>query len=541
MSSTVRLGSLRLSHPKNQLHIESTTYVTTRSSQDSSESDLRANSSAQLTSGSAWLWRQLGLEATLPILPSQHEPDPGGASDIIIKLAHSSYNDSPQTQLPHSLSAKDVKPPDGVHVIGLEVVRFLIHVSSTKQQSLKRKRGVEELGFDQSYDHNGDYSGLGRIIAAKGEEADVLMLHGLEDPCLLGEAGRLFTGLANPSCVDLPVRWPSFSPSKFHNVEPLPTDDRIGNQRAEQHEQDACDIGRLLELIDAVLRLTICDKRSKIPQLVSGLQIHQDDFSTKLSTAAPSIWSPGYLKAVSAQAVFLPTIAHALSTSLLSNARSETLKQKIEKLIKQDIHVNNSGQKSMKPIPKAAYKTVSVGLWTILQQQLFDPTSTKHLKALNSKGTDFEVMEKNEDGMLESECTFEDEDMLYWQATPQSEFSDDTLLWEHEDEEFDNEGDDDLELLHEFDHPKKGFASLIFNTTKVEPDSRSDSILSSCMDTEEEENQPTNTTFRLDDNSTNLPLEEGMWLGGLGGLGKSQTQNNECLVADADILFNIDT
>jgi len=164
---------------------------------------------------------------------------------------------------------------------------------------------------------------------------------------------------------------------------------------------------QLLHMVDAALRMSICSKPNR---LAPGIKIVVDDRVTQLADIAPALWSPGYLpvcprhcrircyrlstdsrQAVSSRACFLPTISHALSHSLLRNARSRKLKSKLHKLLENEQSQATLGQDTNKLIegpavltPQSLYRSICTRLWIMLQQGVYDCRAARILKGIKS-------------------------------------------------------------------------------------------------------------------------------------------------------------
>lgn len=82
----------------------------------------------------------------------------------------------------------------------------------------------------------------------------------------------------------------------------------------------------ILAILDAGVRLAIT---SKPQRLLTGVRLDESDSYIPLAEVAPSVWSPGFLRAMSSRSLLLPTISHALSQVGIGNAKGERLKSKL--------------------------------------------------------------------------------------------------------------------------------------------------------------------------------------------------------------------
>ncbi|KAL1629664.1 hypothetical protein SLS56_005317 [Neofusicoccum ribis] len=220
------------------------------------------------------------------------------------------------------------------------------------------------------------------------------------------------------------------------------TDDRLSKGGAGKHEPEQPSPEHILELIDSALRLTICEKPLKLPP---GIKITRDNV-TRLATVAPALWRPNHLKAVFERAPFIPTIAHALSHSLPTNARSTSLKRKAAELL--DHHppaASRAGPLSPEDVqhykgPNFAYEAASIGLWNLLQRGDFGSGASGRLKRLKTRpsnvdayaiGEHDEMLYGNSDEWQQNSDSFANgEDSANLSSSSQSQLPDDEMLWE---------------------------------------------------------------------------------------------------------------
>lgn len=435
MSTTVELGQLVLSYPKAELRLEIVASITTELSQDSV--NLQWNSSEYisnlLTSKSAWvcrgsglhlvtqvkidgqplrtveseilsrsltnadLWGQLHLHASLPTnhLDTAHSLYKSGR--VQLKLSHTSTNPDVEEKRSHRLSFDvpfaDVKPPDGVPVCTLRVIRLSIEISRTNQPPrskkarcpIERENKGEGKGDKTAFLQDGWYlQGLQELSQPCSWPGDMILLSGRSDPTKatfiqLGDKKEvpIFTpnDLTRTSC----LRKRS-AESALHEV------NSTVDSTVEQHLE--LNFGQIMELLDAAVRMTICRNPLKIS---SGVKVKASSFGARLAEIAPSLWSPDYLPAVSQRACLTPIISRALCHSFLKT-RSLSLKCKMEELAARGLRQSN-----IRPdIPSNApgtFKNVhmmnqllAAKLWGFIQSTLFDPSAARRLKPLWQPG-----------------------------------------------------------------------------------------------------------------------------------------------------------
>lgn len=142
------------------------------------------------------------------------------------------------------------------------------------------------------------------------------------------------------------------------------------------------------------------------------------------------------------RAVFIPTLGHALSHSMRKNARSSTLKGKLERL--EALSTNRYGHASRHCDDEATnlHDALSAKLWRLIQRELLDPNAARRLKPLRSINVtslaadpDDEILAEDTtfcDG-IEPGLTFEDveDDLLFEPSQEACDYdSDNELLWD---------------------------------------------------------------------------------------------------------------
>lgn len=93
---------------------------------------------------------------------------------------------------------------------------------------------------------------------------------------------------------------------------------------------------------------------------------------------------------MSTRAPLLPTVAHALSHSIYTNARSPTLKTKLHTLLYYGIDDDADGEAEEEELipgrdeiaPKTRFELMSALLWQVMQKRLYHPDTARRLKSL---------------------------------------------------------------------------------------------------------------------------------------------------------------
>jgi hypothetical protein len=92
---------------------------------------------------------------------------------------------------------------------------------------------------------------------------------------------------------------------------------------------------------------------------------------------------------ISTRAPLLPTIAHALSHTVYTNAKSPTLKMKLHRLLYYGVNDADGEMDDEREInegseiaPKNRSELMSTFLWHVMQKQLYQPDAARRLKGL---------------------------------------------------------------------------------------------------------------------------------------------------------------
>ncbi|KAJ9642474.1 hypothetical protein H2201_006984 [Coniosporium apollinis] len=327
-------------------------------------------------------------------------------------------------------SFADVKPPDGVEQIALEAINLKLRIDRKKPARKRRKRcpstgPSSELGNSQE---GACFESLEEAASQSSLYEDDMLL--LDEPLLctsrpedlLWEEERQAMDISNHVVKNTP------NLSKRTAAASNPDDEADGE------EGESVASHQLTQLVDAALRLTICERPNKLP---AGIKFKKTDLAARLSEFAPALWSPEYLPAMSQRAVFLPTIAHALSHSLYKNARSASLQSKIEMLATkcaESAEENQSAKETASQMTaplsaSSAYHAISVKLWQLLQRELFDEKAARRLKPLKILKDAVATARPDGDDLLEDLAVADrQDDMLPFAAEDQLlDWSDDDL------------------------------------------------------------------------------------------------------------------
>ncbi|KAF2235116.1 hypothetical protein EV356DRAFT_514490 [Viridothelium virens] len=192
-----------------------------------------------------------------------------------------------------------------------------------------------------------------------------------------------------------------------------------------------------IDLIDAAVRMTICKKPIK---LARGIKTTAENFPSRLSDIAPTIFSPGYLSALAERAIFIPTISRALTTRISTNATSASLQAKLARLgvgdpgnglgpeLRGAASVDHNEAATDKALHNAAVKT---RIWRMAQGTLRSPAAERRLKPIRTPDLQIDSSSVGKDDILESVVT------PCWKREPEmlDDDDDDEMLTGEEDDE----------------------------------------------------------------------------------------------------------
>ncbi|KAK7555761.1 hypothetical protein BKA81DRAFT_361647 [Phyllosticta paracitricarpa] len=327
---------------------------------------------------SAELWKQLHLQPTLP-LDLREEPN-----SIRINLSHTDVDCPSQEKSRHRLavgaSIADVQPPDGVHVVRLEQVKLKIDITTTPQCRVQRKkdRGATRR-IERSQPEVGEAPASDMDLICMDEICEEKDFEILSDDSMLLDLPEDRTLTDLPETIVSSHYWKSTS--KTTRV-----DSGISMEPHDEQVDGVLSSETIASLIDTAIYCSICEKA---PKQKGGIKVKSDDMKMKLASIAPSLWSPGFLKTISERAPFVPPIAHTLSSPLLMQAKSSSLRDKLTELHKLR--------------HETSFHSVSISLWDLLQRELYDPGAARRIRPLKTEN-------------VHSVGTLDDDDLLpeYW-------------------------------------------------------------------------------------------------------------------------------
>lgn len=236
-------------------------------------------------------------------------------NSIVIELSHSRTEVPKRKQSLHRLSVgvpfADVKPPKGVEVIGLDAVYVHLDVTRSSRGYSKRRRikrcsdapgsifVPEDLPPEGQHDSffrpEEETRALDEIHLARGLVSEqVGHLYSLSSSVFSHHDPRL---LDVPSASSLPyspdTRNTTSQPANHMPIAGIHiSGKRALDAPAAEWRRDGINPEDIINLVDAALRMAICDRPMKV---APGIKTASETSVSKLATTAPALWSPEYL------------------------------------------------------------------------------------------------------------------------------------------------------------------------------------------------------------------------------------------------------
>ncbi|KAF2809347.1 uncharacterized protein BDZ99DRAFT_463185 [Mytilinidion resinicola] len=339
------------------------------------------------TLSDAALWSQLNLQASPKVDSSS---PPSFTRTIHLDISHSRTESDTLKQSTHRIAigvpSADIRPPDGIPVVGLESMVFQVKVGKARQRHkdkrVKRDRGCEEKATiaDGISDGEGDdyFASLEEESQSNMHYDDMMLL---DQPIAPHQNDLSILEDAN-SVPPIVGPWPPANTRSPKRLAARPDNDSLG-----RHTSDYS-IDTITSLLDAAIRMAICKSPLKVNP---GIKLKKSNFVARLADIAPSLWSPEYLTSVSQRSCLLPTVSRALSRTVYSKSRSMTLRSKIDAICERAFcrcnKCNRSHSQSVHDISsgKDKVQSIEVELWNFLTPALFDPSAARRLKPLRQR------------------------------------------------------------------------------------------------------------------------------------------------------------
>ncbi|CAK4034167.1 Hypothetical predicted protein [Lecanosticta acicola] len=301
---------------------------------------------------------------------------------ITIYLAHEEVRTEGPTRQQHKLGqgvpASDVRAPPEIQKVQLDAIRLRMDISC--ESPLKRRKLAPNLEAKTSFEPDAEHC-FGRATEARrsytapSQQEHRAISRTQTDPNLPAHCSRYDMLLGSEPAESRIARsniTQSMAQKRSCSTEDL---NAAGQQEISRQE--------FLGILDAGLRMAI----SPSPKcLARGVRMDGNESCKCLANTLPTLWSPGYLYAMSSRSVLLPTISHGLNGICAEHAKSSRLRSKMIELERRHDarhdylrHNSDSGRAS---------STVSSVLWRTMQTSLFDMEAANLLIPLSRKNGD---------------------------------------------------------------------------------------------------------------------------------------------------------
>ncbi|KAI9778801.1 MAG: hypothetical protein M1839_007891 [Geoglossum umbratile] len=339
----------------------------------------------------AELWTQLQLQASLTLPSHDHYRSDNPPTDIVIHLNHfitgaDALGSSQQATNISLFSSADVKPPPGIPIAIINEVQLTLAFSTNIQGSPPPHK-VPKRPKTESYFLNNEHWPIPEPFDEK-----IWPPQSVESARHKGCHGPL------PRSEDTVSLQPdSTSPSLRLLQPPREFPDRpLKKRAADASESVAAEIAsyrrpqleHMVLLVDVALRNLVTKNPFRTPP---GVVLAGAAPEFRLSEVAPSLWSPGYLTAISMRSRFLTVISWAISFPMYSYVRSTALKLKLERLSSLPPSPIFYSQPTSTPeeshphsqdysTSAAIHSVIQARLWRLMQQGLYNPDAARRLK-----------------------------------------------------------------------------------------------------------------------------------------------------------------
>ncbi|KAF2002732.1 hypothetical protein P154DRAFT_618448 [Amniculicola lignicola CBS 123094] len=290
------------------------------------------------------VWEQLLLIASST--GDQRERYLEDENTLLIHIRHSHATDNSEREN-HRICANvpfaDVNPPEGVSIIALDRIRFVMEAVGFRLPGKSRKRKRPD-----------------GIITKTGSNTLAGSQSPIHETSLTDESDMLWSAKTCP---------PSVSGSGGISNELIPRQnkkrrrDGIKSDGGMSLKDTQIHTSGVEKLVDHAIRLCV----NKIfPKSVTGVTVAANTISSSLSDIAPNIWRPGYLPGFARRSHLLQTIAQSISRTACSKTRSMSLQDKLDRLAGDSIY---KGFEHM-ALGKNRNNTgaIHAQLWTYLQK-----------------------------------------------------------------------------------------------------------------------------------------------------------------------------
>lgn len=319
-------------------------------------------------------------------------------STLAITFVNDENRGSRSTRMLHRIDVDvpfyDVRPPDGVQSVELPAVRLCLSISRLQCEYEQRLSTCLKQESQDPTQHNHTVVRRHGLIDSSWYEPPETDGEALLDgsPLLLGGEDHQepsFIGSDSESSEDQNLFWAADEPCvqqppriRLRAQDP-PAPDYSLHQQGKERIDPAGRIRKveILQLLDAALRLSICDSPRRLSNLI---EVTATESFQRLAELAPTLFSPGYMEAVASRAPFLPTLSHALSSVGMHHARNADLRVKCAELARRASMSDGDVEKNKPSGPSAAAQgPFSTRLWQLMQVHFCGAAASKQLRPLH--------------------------------------------------------------------------------------------------------------------------------------------------------------
>ncbi|KAK3074722.1 hypothetical protein LTR53_002597 [Teratosphaeriaceae sp. CCFEE 6253] len=281
----------------------------------------------------------------------------------------------------------DVKPPVGVRIRALQDVRLAINVNcpnKRKRQIISETYDLKSYSSMRTFDRAVQYSSSASATASPTTEDENIFLSDADstfDDILLESSSITEHSDSDSHLPPMARRVLTSS----HSLAEDPFKRTCSTTGRENVMQSLGNADTVLKLVDASVRLAIAGSSKAVGK---GVRVRRSKDFQCLRDIAPAIWSPGYLTAIADQAIFLPSISHAVHSVVANTERGSRVRRETKEVRETAEETSDEQQASL-----------SVYLWRVLHTSVhgktsarrFSPLLSAQITAMGEDGSDLEL------------------------------------------------------------------------------------------------------------------------------------------------------
>ncbi|KAF2467106.1 uncharacterized protein BDR25DRAFT_73301 [Lindgomyces ingoldianus] len=338
----------------------------------------------------AQIWSQLNLRPSLPLNNFNEDallPDSG---KLQINISHSRIEPEMSDKKPHRLCLnvpfEDAKPPPNVSVLTLQSLQFSMEIVEMKAPRNSKKRKCSQRS---SPSRNSSSPARKRLF----DKQEVRAPEGSTIP--FEPEGEILTTLNQQNDGETSAR------SSYLCIKRRK--ESVSDRTSILNYSRPIDLREVGKLVDAAMRLSISEAS---PRSTTGLKIVTNSFAGTLAEISPSLWSPGYLLAVSQRAHFVPIVSHSLNRATMLKSRSTSLQAKVETLRRTSsttkVYHSSTRVDNTQDEDDTVTNLLKARLWIHMQKKLFETGTTAPLKSFCASDNILPAVPSSDDLLDES-------------------------------------------------------------------------------------------------------------------------------------------